>query len=206
VLNIHARDAVGKFLAPVGRTLSNAGVSPDAITVVGTLATVAASLILFPHGYWFAGALGVGALACFDLLDGAVARANGRTTTFGAVLDSTCDRIADSAVFAGIAWYYADHYQPWMLAAALLCLVLGSVTSYIRARAEAAGLTCTVGIAERADRLIIALVGTGLTGWPFHLPYVQAIGLWALVAASTVTVGQRFATVYQQSRAATPVS
>ncbi len=162
MLNIHARDAVGKFLAPVGRTLSNAGVSPDAITVIGTVAAVAASLTLFPHGYWFAGALTVGALACFDLLDGAVARANGRTTKFGAVLDSTCDRIADSAVFAGIGWYYADHYQPWMLAAALLCLVLGSVTSYIRARAEAAGMTCTVGIAERADRLIIALVGTGL--------------------------------------------
>ena len=78
-----------------------------------------------------------------------------------------------------------------MLAAALLCLVLGSVTSYIRARAEAAGLTATVGIAERADRLIIALVGTGLTGWPLHLPYVQAIGLWLLVAASTITVWQR---------------
>jgi CDP-diacylglycerol---glycerol-3-phosphate 3-phosphatidyltransferase len=206
VLNIHARDAVGKFLAPVGRALSRAGVSPDAITVVGTAATVAASLTLFPHGYWFAGALIVGALACLDLLDGAVARASGRTTKFGAVLDSTCDRIADSAVFAGIGWYYADHYQPWMLAAAILCLVLGSVTSYIRARAEAAGLTATVGIAERADRLIIALVGTGFTGWPFHLPYLQAIGLWALVAASTVTVVQRLATVYQQSRDGAPIS
>jgi CDP-diacylglycerol--glycerol-3-phosphate 3-phosphatidyltransferase len=201
VLNIHARDAVGKVLAPVGRGLSRAGVSPDAITLVGTAATVAASVTLFPRGYWFAGALIVAALACFDLLDGAVARARGRTTKFGAVLDSTCDRIADSAVFAGIAWYFADHYQPWMLAASLLCLVLGSVTSYIRARAEAAGLTCNVGIAERADRLIIALVGTGLTGWPFHLPYVQAIGLWALVGASTITVYQRLATVYQQSRA-----
>jgi CDP-diacylglycerol--glycerol-3-phosphate 3-phosphatidyltransferase len=206
VLNIHARDAVGKFLAPVGRGLARAGVSPDAITVVGTAATVAASLTLFPHGYWFAGALIVGALACLDLLDGAVARASGRTTKFGAVLDSTCDRIADSAVFAGIGWYYAQHYQPWMLAAAVLCLVLGSVTSYIRARAEAAGLTATVGIAERADRLIIALVGTGLTGWPLHLPYVQAIGLWALVAASTITVGQRFATVYQQSRDGAPIA
>ena len=206
MLNIHARDAVGKFLAPVGRGLARAGVSPDAITVLGTAATVAASLTLFPHGYWFAGALIVGALACLDLLDGAVARASGRTTKFGAVLDSTCDRIADSAVFAGIGWYYAEHYQPWMLAAALLCLVLGSVTSYIRARAEAAGLTATVGIAERADRLIIALVGTGLTGWPLHLPYVQAIGLWALVVASTITVGQRFATVYQQSRDGAPIA
>ena len=82
-----------------------------------------------------------------------------------------------------------------MLLAALLCLVLGSLTSYIRARAEAAGFTATVGIAERAERLIIVLVGTGLTGAPFHVPFVQAIALWLLVAASTITVGQRLATV-----------
>jgi CDP-diacylglycerol--glycerol-3-phosphate 3-phosphatidyltransferase len=201
VLNIHARTAVGKFLAPFGRALANAGVSPDAITVIGTAATVAAALTLFPHGYWFAGALVVGALACVDLLDGAVARAGGRVTKFGAVLDSTCDRVADSAVFAGIGWYFAVHYQPGMLAAALLCMVLGSLTSYIRARAEGAGMTCNVGIAERADRLVIALLGTGLTGEPVNLPYIKAIGLWALVAASTITVGQRLTTVYQQSKA-----
>jgi CDP-diacylglycerol--glycerol-3-phosphate 3-phosphatidyltransferase len=200
VLNIRARDSVGRFLAPIGRTLSNAGVSPDLITVVGTAAAVAASLTLFPRGDWFAGALAVGALACLDLLDGAVARAGGRTTKFGAVLDSTCDRAVDAAVFGSIGWYYARHDQPWMLLAALLCLVLGSLTSYIRSRAEAAGLNATVGIAERADRLLIALIPTGLTGWPFHWPYLQAIGLWLLVAASTVTVYQRLLTVYQQSR------
>ena len=100
-----------------------------------------------------------------------------------------------------IAWYYAEHGQRWMLLAALLCLVLGSLTSYIRARAEAAGLTATVGIAERAERLIIVLVGTGLTGLPgVHVPYVLAVALWLLVAASAITVAQRFATVYAQSR------
>jgi CDP-diacylglycerol--glycerol-3-phosphate 3-phosphatidyltransferase len=88
-----------------------------------------------------------------------------------------------------------------MMLAALLCLVLGSVTSYIRSRAEAAGFTCRVGIAERTDRLIIVLTGTGLTGDPFHWPYLQAIALWLLVAASTITVGQRLATVYQQAKA-----
>ena len=99
MLNIHARDAVGKVLSPVGRALSNAGVSPDAITVVGTAATVAASLTLFPRGYWFAGALVVGALACLDLLDGAVARAGGRTTKFGAVLDSIFGGSSSSRLF-----------------------------------------------------------------------------------------------------------
>jgi CDP-diacylglycerol--glycerol-3-phosphate 3-phosphatidyltransferase len=88
-----------------------------------------------------------------------------------------------------------------MLLAALLCLVLGSLTSYIRARAEAAGLRATVGIAERAERLIVVLVGTGLTGFPgLHLPYVLAIALWLLVAASAITVAQRIATVYVQTR------
>jgi CDP-diacylglycerol--glycerol-3-phosphate 3-phosphatidyltransferase len=135
-----------------------------------------------------------------DIVDGALARLTGRSSTFGAVLDSTCDRVADAAVFGGIGWYYARHDQRWMLLAALLCLVLGSLTSYIRARAEAAGLHATVGIAERADRLVVVLVGTGLTGAPFHVPYVQAIAVWGLVAASTVTVAQRMATVYRQSR------
>jgi CDP-diacylglycerol--glycerol-3-phosphate 3-phosphatidyltransferase len=105
------------------------------------------------------------------------------------------------AVFGGIGWYLARHGQRWMLLAALLCLVLGSLTSYIRARAEAVGLTATVGIAERADRLIIVLVGTGLSGEHLRVPYLQAIALWGLVAASTITVGQRFATVWRQSRA-----
>jgi CDP-diacylglycerol--glycerol-3-phosphate 3-phosphatidyltransferase len=117
------------------------------------------------------------------------------------VLDSSCDRIADAAVFGSIGWYYALHGQRWMLLAALLCLVLGAVTSYIRARAEGAGFTADVGIAERTERLIVALVGTGLSGGFFDLPYIQAIALWLLVAASTITVFQRFATVYAQSKA-----
>jgi CDP-diacylglycerol--glycerol-3-phosphate 3-phosphatidyltransferase len=116
------------------------------------------------------------------------------------VLDSACDRFADAAIFASIGWYFARHNQPWMLAACLLCLVLGSLTSYIKARAEGVGLTCNVGIAERAERLIIVLVGTGVSGDFLGLPYVQAISLWLLVAASTITVGQRFATVYQQAK------
>lgn len=185
----------------MGRALARLGVSPDVITVIGTAGTVATSLIFFPRGYWFFGAAIAGLFACFDMLDGAVARAHGRSTKFGAVLDSTCDRVADAAVFAGFAWYFADHGQQGLFAASLLCLVLGSLTSYIRARAEGAGLTASVGIAERTDRLIIVLVGLGLSRWPTYIPYLQPITLWGLVAASTVTVGQRFVTVYQQSRA-----
>lgn len=195
------RAPIGKAIAPLGRSLAQAGVSPDAITVAGTIGATASALVFYPQGYFFVGTLFIWAFVMFDMVDGAVARAGGRGSRFGAVLDSSCDRIADSAVFGTLAWWFARHDQPALLAAALLCLVLGSLTSYIKARAEGAGFTCNVGIAERTERLIIVLVGTGLTGWPFRVPYVQAIALWLLVAASTVTVVQRLATVWQQSRA-----
>ena len=199
MLNIHARGFFSRAVAPLAAKLVRAGVTPDIITVVGTVGAVASALIFFPQGWFFVGTLLIWAFVMLDLVDGAVARAGGRGSLFGAVLDSSCDRLADAAVFGTVGWYYARHGQQWMLLAALLCLVLGSLTSYIRARAEAAGLTATVGIAERADRLIIVLVGTGLTG--LGLPFVLAVALWALVAASAITVVQRFATVWTQSRA-----
>lgn len=200
MLNIHARGFFSNLVQPLARRLAGAGVTPDAITVFGTTGAVASALIFFPRGDWFTGTLLVWGFVMLDLVDGAVARVAGRSSTFGAVLDSSCDRIADAAVFGGIGWYFAMHHQRWMLLATLLCLVLGSLTPYIRARAEAVGLSATVGIAERADRLIIVLVGTGMSGQPMQVPYVQAIALWLLVAASTITVVQRFATVYRQSR------
>ncbi len=190
-----------RLLNPFGAWLARIGVTPNAITVVGTLGTIACAIAFLGRGWWMTAALTIWALAMFDALDGLVARVGGTSTPFGAVLDSTCDRFADAAVFGSLAWYFAMHGQKWMLLAALLCLVLGSVTSYIRSRAEAAGFTAAVGIAERTDRLIIVLVGTGLSGDPFHWPYLQAIALWLLVAASTITVGQRLVTVYQQARA-----
>jgi CDP-diacylglycerol---glycerol-3-phosphate 3-phosphatidyltransferase len=202
VLNIHARSFFNRAVTPLGEWLARRRVSPDAITVLGTVGAVAACLIFFTRGWWFTGTMVVWAFVMLDIVDGAVARASGRSSKFGAVLDSTCDRVADAAVFACIGWYFARHDRPWMLAACLLCLVLGSLTSYIRARAEGAGLTCNVGIAERAERLIIVLVGTGLSGEHLRVPYVQAIALWMLVAASTVTVAQRLRTVYQQSNEA----
>jgi CDP-diacylglycerol--glycerol-3-phosphate 3-phosphatidyltransferase len=189
-----------RLLNPFGKWLARIGVTPNAITIVGTLGTIACSILFLGRGWWMTAALTIWALAMFDALDGLVARVGGTSSRFGAVLDSTCDRFADAAVFGSIAWYFAMHDQRAMMLAALLCLVLGSVTSYIRSRAEAAGFTCRVGIAERTDRLIIVLTGTGLTGDPFHWPYLQAIALWLLVAASTITVGQRLATVYRQAK------
>jgi CDP-diacylglycerol--glycerol-3-phosphate 3-phosphatidyltransferase len=193
-----------KWLEPFARWLSRIGVTPNAITVFGTLGSIASAVVFFAwQGMWMTGTLVIWALVMFDALDGLVARVSGKTSAFGAVLDSTCDRFADAAVFGSIGWFWVLHGQRWMLLGALLCLVLGSVTSYIRSRAEAAGFEAKVGIAERTDRIIIVLVGTGLSGDPFHIPYIQAVALWLLVGLSTVTVGQRLATVYQQARRAT---
>jgi CDP-diacylglycerol--glycerol-3-phosphate 3-phosphatidyltransferase len=201
VLTARLRILFTRLLNPFGHWLARIGVTPNAITVFGTLGAVASALVFFTRGWWMTGTLLIWAFVMLDMLDGLVARVSGKSSQFGAVLDSTCDRFADAAVFGSIGWYFALHGQRWMLLGALLCLVLGAITSYIRARAEAAGFTCTVGIAERTDRLIIVLVGTGLSGDPFHLPFLQAIALWLLVGASTVTVGQRIATVYQQAKA-----
>jgi CDP-diacylglycerol--glycerol-3-phosphate 3-phosphatidyltransferase len=198
VLNIHTRAAFSKALDPMGRRLAGAGVTPNAVTVAGTVGSVSAALVFFPMHDFFVGTLVIWAFVMFDLVDGAVARAGGTGSPFGGVLDSTCDRLADAAVFGALAWYFGRHDQPWLLLAALLCLVIGSLTSYIRARAEAAGMNATVGIAERAERLIVVLVGTGLDG--LGVPFVLAAALWLLVAASTITVGQRMVTVYRQSR------
>ena len=201
MLNIHAREWVSKTINPLGVRLARAGITPDQITIVGTVGATASALIFFTQGWWFSGTMLIWGFVMLDVLDGAVARAGGTSSKFGAVLDSTCDRLVDAAVFASIAWFYTRHDQPWMVAGCLLCLVLGSLTSYIRARAEGVGLNATVGIAERAERLIIILVGTGLSGEHLRVPYVQAIAVWVLVAASTITVAQRLATVWRQSRA-----
>ncbi|WP_338180550.1 CDP-alcohol phosphatidyltransferase family protein [Jatrophihabitans sp.] len=201
MLNIHARGFFTKGVAPLALALNRAGVTPNAITIFGTLGAVVTALICFPTGFFFTGALLIWGFVMLDLVDGVMARAGGLATPFGGVLDSTCDRVADAAVFGGLAWYFAQHGQKGMLLATLLCLVLGSLTSYIRSRAEAAGFTASVGIAERAERLIIVLTGTGLDG--LGLPYIQAYAIWGLVAASTITVAQRMTTVYRQAKAPT---
>ncbi|MCT2583164.1 phosphatidylinositol phosphate synthase [Actinophytocola gossypii] len=194
MLNIFARASVSRVTDPIGVWLVRLGLTPNAMTLVGTAGAVGFSLWLFPTGHLLAGTFVVWGLVMLDVLDGAMARAKGGGTPFGAVLDSTCDRIADGALLAAIAWYgfeFAD--RPPLGAAALICLVLGQVVSYIKARAEAAGLTANVGLVERAERLIIALVGTGLTG--LGVPYAVDVALWLLVAGSVVTVVQRIVEV-----------
>jgi CDP-diacylglycerol---glycerol-3-phosphate 3-phosphatidyltransferase len=204
MLNIFARASVSRVTDPIGVRLVRMGLSPNAMTLIGTAGAVGFSLWLFPTGHLLAGTFVVWGLVMLDVLDGAMARAQGGGTRFGAVLDSTCDRIADGALLGAIAWYgFEVAERPSLGAAALICLVLALVVSYIKARAEAAGLSANVGLVERAERLIIALVGTGLTG--FGVPYAVDVALWVLVAGSGITVVQRIVAVQRSATALSTV-
>jgi CDP-diacylglycerol--glycerol-3-phosphate 3-phosphatidyltransferase/CDP-diacylglycerol--inositol 3-phosphatidyltransferase len=192
----------GVVLAPVVNLLIRLNVSPDAVTLVGTIGVCVGALAFFPRGHLLAGVIFITCFVFSDLIDGAMARKTGRGSSFGAFLDSTLDRIGDGAIFGGLALYFAgpgdSRLYLWLT---LVCLVMGSVTSYARARAEGLGYTAQVGIAERSDRLVAILVMTGL-GAIFDLPALMYVTLWALAAASTITVGQRIWTVRQQALAA----
>jgi CDP-diacylglycerol--glycerol-3-phosphate 3-phosphatidyltransferase len=205
MLNIFARASVSRVTDPIGVALVRAGLTPNAMTVIGTVGAMVCALVFFPTGLLLAGTFTVWGFAMLDLLDGAMARARGHGTPFGAVLDATCDRLVDGALFAAIAWWcFAVDGNRRAAAAALICLVLAQVISYIKARAEASGLDGDGGLIERAERLIIALVGTGLQG--FGLPYLVEGTLWLLAALSVITLCQRTATVARSARASREAS
>lgn len=196
--NPNARKAMSAVLEPPARLLLRMHVSPDAITVLGTVAAVATALICFPTGRFILGPLLITLFAFSDLLDGTMARMRGTSGPWGNFLDATLDRVADGAIFGGIVLWGAINDEVGVTAAALLCLVMGQVTSYAKARAEAVGATANVGIAERAERLIVVLLAVFITG--FGVPYVLPIALWALGALGVITVIQRIWTVRGQLR------
>jgi CDP-diacylglycerol---glycerol-3-phosphate 3-phosphatidyltransferase len=199
VLGVNARAAVGRFWAPVVTQLLRLGVTADMVTAIGTLGAVAGAVGLIATGHLFWGAFTVTVFVLLDMLDGALARARGGGSLFGAVLDSTGDRAADAAVFGALVWWYSGPGDNRLLVLlALVCLVLGVLTSYVKARAEGVGLRCDVGIVERTERLILVLVGTGFTG--LGIPYALHVCLWVLLVGSAVTVGQRFAAVHRGGR------
>ena len=160
MLSFFGRQTFAKATAPLGKALVGTGLTPDAMTLIGTTATIAAAVTLFPTGHLFWGTMVIWLFVMFDMLDGAMARARGGGTKYGAVLDATCDRVADGAIFGGLAWWAVYHEQSKELfAATLVVLVTSQVISYAKARAEASGLSADGGLIERPDRLVIVLVG-----------------------------------------------
>ncbi|WP_103958504.1 phosphatidylinositol phosphate synthase [Nonomuraea solani] len=193
------RPAMTRILTPLGRALVGRGIGPNVVTAIGTLGTVVSALLFFPLGQLTWGALVITVFVLFDLLDGLVARLGGKGgSTWGAFLDSTLDRVADAAIFAGLILYFIAGGDTLMAAVTLVCLIAGALVSYAKARAEGLGLTADVGLAERPERLVVALVAAFLAG--LGVPYVLAGGMWLLALASVITVGQRVMTVYQQTR------
>lgn len=196
------RPGLGRLLEPASRALARTPITPNMLTVIGAIGMTAGALTLFPMGQLFAGTMVCTGFVLADMLDGALARIQGSTGTFGAFLDSTLDRVGDAAVFGGMAiWFATGGHSRTLAAVSLFCLVAGLLVSYARARAEGLGIKADVGIAERTERLLIGLVGIGLSG--LGVPYVLSIGLWSVAVLSAITFGQRVYAVRKATMAAT---
>lgn len=196
--NPAARRIAAVVVEPIARGLLRMRISPDAVTVLGTVGTCAGALAFFPRGEFLPGVLIICAFVLSDLLDGTMARLSGTAGPWGNFLDSTLDRIADGAVFGSFLIWAVATQDWWVTAGALAALIGGQVTSYAKARAESVGATANVGIAERAERLIIGLGAALLAG--LGVPYVLPGALMVLGVLSGITVVQRMVHVRAQLR------
>ena len=186
---------VTAFITPICRALLRIGLSANAITVIGAAGATFSSIYFFARGDFLLGTLLVSLFALSDLLDGTMARISKTDgTRWGALLDSTLDRVSDAAIAIGIWIYLFDEGSDLHLVA-IAALFLGGLIPYIRAKAESLGIECSVGFAERPERLIILLVGTGLFG--LGLDFALGLSLWLLVFISLITVIQRMKVVHQ---------
>jgi CDP-diacylglycerol---glycerol-3-phosphate 3-phosphatidyltransferase len=184
-----ARVGSARIVDPVARGLLRLGISPDAVTLIGALGVVAGTVWFGARGQFAVGALFVLGFALVDMVDGAMARARGHGTRFGALLDSTMDRVSDGAVFGVVAYWYASEQELPSVAAALICVVASQVVSYVKARAQSLGIACDVGIAERPERLV--LVGLGALATGLGIGWALPAALWLLAVLSLITVAQR---------------
>ncbi|ADP80360.1 phosphatidylinositol phosphate synthase [Pseudofrankia inefficax] len=194
-----ARPQINRLLAPVSRWAARTSLSPDLVTIIGTVGVVGGALAFFTRGQFFVGTVVITVFVFSDLIDGVIARARGISSKWGAFLDSTSDRLGDGAIFGSLVlWYAGDGHSLPLAGATLISLIAGAVTSYVKARAESLGFDCNVGIAERGERLLILLVAAGLYG--LGVPYLLPIALWLLAALTVITVGQRIWHVYRQDQ------
>lgn len=194
--NPKARRAVSGLLDPPAKLLLRLHVSPDAVTLVGTLGAVFCAVLFIARGSFVVGVLGIMIFAVADLLDGTMARMKGTSGPWGNFLDASLDRVADGAIFGSVAFWAASNDQMWLTTGTLISLVAGQVTSYTKARAEAVGAEANVGLVERAERLIAILASLFLAG--LGVPWVLDIVVWALAVLGVLTVVQRVIHVRKQ--------
>lgn len=191
MLSEYGRSGVARVAHPLAAFLVRSGVTANGITLAGLLMTCAAAITLFGPGHLVAGAIVIALCTLFDLVDGAVARASGGGSPYGALVDAVSDRVADGVILASLVWWLV-HTEPdnrYALVMLLACLILSQVVSYSKARADAGGLRTPGGLMERADRLVLILLGAGLEG--LGVPWALEVGLTAVAAGSFVTVIQR---------------
>lgn len=183
------KPAVNRVIEPIARLAIKAKITPNAVTLIGTLGTIFSALYFYPRGDLFIGTLVICVFALSDLFDGAIARLSERgASAWGGFLDSTCDRVTDSAILGGVAIYCVLE-DIAIYPVVISSIVIGFLVPYIRAKAESFGVPCTVGIAERTERIILALIGIGFEG--IGIPYALTISMWLLLALGAITVIQR---------------
>ena len=183
------------FTRPVVRVLARTPIAPNAVTCFGFAVTAGAAALIIT-GHPFAAGFVVLIAGFFDMLDGALARSTNRTTQFGAILDSTLDRLAEAVLLLGILVLYTREESTAGILVVGVALVGSLLVSYIRARAEALGLECQVGLFTRAERVIVLALGLLLS----QIDYALLIALAIIVALSFITVGQRLIHVWQQTK------
>lgn len=193
------RPFFARLFNPIGQALARTPITPNMITVAGTVGVCASTLALFPIGWLFPGAAIATFFVFLDMLDGQLARLKGSSGPYGAFLDSTMDRFADAAVFGGITiWFIRNPADHVLAVVSLFCLACGMCVSYVKARAQSLGLNADVGLIERPERILISLTSIGLSG--LGVPYVLPIGMWALAAGTAITLAQRMRAVHQDAK------
>jgi CDP-diacylglycerol--glycerol-3-phosphate 3-phosphatidyltransferase len=188
------KPTVTRLINPVARLALRTGLTPNSVTVLGAIGLVSSALYFYTNEDYFIGTLVITVFALSDLFDGAMARISEQgSSSWGGFLDSTIDRITDSAIIIAILIPLISADDSLALVG-LMTLVTGLLIPYIRAKAESFNIQCSVGIAERTERLIILLTSIGLHG--LGVPYAMATGLWLLAILGVVTVFQRVRTVF----------
>lgn len=190
----HLRAPVERAVKPIGDRLRRTRLSPDHLTIVGLVVAVAAAVAI-GAGFLALGLLLVILAALPDLLDGALAKASNTSSQRGAFFDSVIDRVADSLLFGGVAWYFASEESAHMALLPMAVLAASSVISYQRAKAESLGLSAKGGIMERAERIILLCLG-------LLFPALLVPIMWLMLVLVCVTAVQRFVKVWKQAEVA----
>ncbi|MEY3995226.1 MAG: hypothetical protein RL690_622 [Actinomycetota bacterium] len=189
MLSRSLKPAVTRLITPVAASALRIGITPNAVTWVGAVGVIASALFFYPRGDFFLGTAVISFFALSDLFDGTMARiSKAGASKWGSFLDSTIDRVTDSAILLGVSIYLVNNDDQLSLVV-IATLVTGMLVPYIRAKAESFGVECSGGIAERTERLIMAMSAIALDG--LGVPYVLAGGMWLLAGLGAVTVVQR---------------